>query len=475
MRETHVDIAAKDMNYRSAGDGPTLQEIFDGDRIPPPAPFRETSEMELGTADLSIDRYTALEWHEAEVDKVWRRTWQVACREEQLSAVGDFVVYDIVDDSIIVVRTAPDEIRAYYNSCLHRGTALCLDHGHADTFRCPFHGFSWSLDGELTYIPSDWDFQHIPRDDFRLPEANVGTWGGFVFVNMDPTCSPLEDYLEILPDHLDIWRFEDKYIHAHVSMVVPCNWKVAQEAFIEGYHVAETHYPKDDDGNLALAGPAMTNDDVMIQYDVWPQSRHVTRLNMAAAVPSHHLANAGITEQDIVDAMLPHLPDEDRPTVGPHQKARQVLAEHNRASMGRMLGVDLSETPDTDVLDQCQYTLFPNFTFWPTVRGPLLYRFRPDGDSVDTSLMEVYVLRPIPTDGREWASAPEVRLETGASWTEVQELGSYGRVLDEDVPNMVRLTKGLKTSRKSGVTLANYQEVRIRHFHRTLEEYLSAD
>jgi hypothetical protein len=130
------DIEADDIVYQDRGPGRTLQEVFDGDAIAPPRPFREDPQVEMGTADVSIDRYVSRAWHEAEVEKVWRKTWQVACRAEEIPEVGDYVVYDIVDDSLIVVRSSPNEIRAFYNACLHRGNALCLASGKAKEFRC---------------------------------------------------------------------------------------------------------------------------------------------------------------------------------------------------------------------------------------------------------------------------------------------------------------------------------------------------
>ena len=244
------EIKAKDMNYKASGPGRTLQQVFDGDGIGPPEPFRQTPEMELGTADVSIDRYISKDWHNREVREVWQKTWQVACRVEEIPEIGDYIVYDIVDDSVIVIRTSETEIKAYFNACLHRGNALCLGSGNARRLRCPFHGFTWSIGGELHHIPSQWDFEHVEKENFSLPEARLSEWGGFVFINLDPECETLEEYLEILPQHLAPFNFENRYIAVHVSMVVGCNWKVAQEAFIEGYHVSETHYDKDEFGNL---------------------------------------------------------------------------------------------------------------------------------------------------------------------------------------------------------------------------------
>jgi hypothetical protein len=110
--------------------GPYAQEIFATDSIQAPEVMRlEAPALELGDDDISIDRYISRAWHEREVEKVWRKTWQLACRVEELLNVGDHVLYEIVNDSLIVVRSSPTEIKAYINACLHRGTQLRKDGG----------------------------------------------------------------------------------------------------------------------------------------------------------------------------------------------------------------------------------------------------------------------------------------------------------------------------------------------------------
>jgi len=454
--------------------GETVQDILRRDRRTPAASLLETSYQFLGDEDLSIDRYTSPEWHRREVEKVWRKTWQIACRTEEIPNPGDYLVYDIADDSIIVTRTSAGALKAYVNACLHRGNALCLGRGNAKAFRCPFHGFTWTLEGALRSIPGQWDFPHIDRDRFTLPEVKVETWGGFVFINMNPDAEPLASYLEILPGQLDGAELERRYLAAHVSQVVPCNWKVVQEAFIEGFHVAETHYAKDETGRVDPDGIAAFSHDTAIQYDIWPGVRHINRLVLVDGVPSQHVASRITSEQQIVDAMLRRLPPEMRPRLAPGERARPALAEFNRKALGQMHRVDLSKASDSEVLDQVQYNIFPNFTIWSTVFAPLCYRFRPYQNDPDQAIFEVWFLHPRPEHGATAIVAKERRLEPGVSWATAPELGVYGPIIDQDMPNLARLQKGLHAMRKPGVTLGNYQEIRIRHFHRTLEEYLGA-
>jgi phenylpropionate dioxygenase-like ring-hydroxylating dioxygenase large terminal subunit len=454
--------------------GESVQSIFARDLRPPPNAWRQTSYRFLGNDDIPVERYISPAWHALEVERVWRKTWQVACRMEEIPNVGDYLVYDIVDDSVLIVRTAVGVIKAYVNACLHRGTMLCVDRGNAKQFRCPFHGFTWSLEGTLRYIPGQWDFPHVDRAKFRLPEVKVDTWGGFVFVNLNPEAAPLRDYLEILPDHLDGRDFENRYKAMHVSQVVPCNWKVVQEAFIEGYHVAETHFAKDEDGQVLPTDPIATfSHDTATQYDIWPhESRHINRLMQAGGVPSQYVAHHIKSEQQIVDRMLRRVPEERRPKLKPGEKARPALAEFNRQALSQLHRTDLSSLSDSEVMDQNQYNVFPNFTLWPAMISPLCYRFRPFGNDPNKAIFEVWFLYPRPQYGEAPKVASERRLAEGDKWASVAELGGYGPIIDQDMPNLSRIQKGLRATTKPGVTLANYQEVRIRHFHRTLEEYI---
>ena len=181
--------------------GPAVQDVLSTDAIgPPEVLLREYPPEFSDNLEISIDRYLSQEWHDLEVEHIWRKVWQMACRVEELPNVGDHIVYEVATESVIVVRTGegPTEIRAYINSCLHRGTQLRTTGGNIQRFRCPFHGFTWDLDGELLHIPNSWDFPDIKPDEFCLPTAQTAFWGGFVFVNFDQECEPFESYIEVL-------------------------------------------------------------------------------------------------------------------------------------------------------------------------------------------------------------------------------------------------------------------------------------
>ena len=176
--------------------GPSTRDIIASDGDQTPAPLLAESYQFLGDADIAFARYTSEDLYDQEIRGVWSRTWQWACREEHIPNVGDYVVYDVGPYSIIVIRAAKDEIKAFVNSCLHRGMQLCDagSQGQGKQFlRCPFHGFTWNLDGTLKEIPCRWDFPHISDAEFSLPQVRVALWGGFVFINMDPNAQDLTD------------------------------------------------------------------------------------------------------------------------------------------------------------------------------------------------------------------------------------------------------------------------------------------
>lgn len=444
---------------------PSVQEVFATDTNPAPDMMRSESPADgWPTNDVSAERYFSKEWHDREVETVWRKCWQLACREEEIPNVGDHIVYNIVHDSLIVVRTSPTEIRAYINSCLHRGTMLRTEDGCVQSFRCPFHAWTWNLDGKLTHIHQEWDLPHVDKDAMCLPEAQVGTWGGFVFINFDEHCEPLMSYLENLPEHFAQFALETRYKAAHVAKIMPCNWKLAMEAFIEAYHVAIAHPQV-----LAYYG------DTNTQYDVWPNVRHVSRMISVQGVPSPALT--GIDPQRTVEEMRRDVPffagkpidlqDGDSP--------RAKLAERAREKISRSSGVDMSSLSDTESLDLIEYMMFPNMVPWGGQALPICYRFRPNGDDPETSIMEIMFLFSKAPDGSHPKPPPIRWLGPDESWSDAPELGSAAMVADQDTENLYRIQRGLRASKKPGVTLAQYQESRIRHFHATLDAYMSVD
>jgi phenylpropionate dioxygenase-like ring-hydroxylating dioxygenase large terminal subunit len=439
--------------------GPSTREIIvsDGDQVPG-ALLEEQYEF-LGDEDIPFGRYTSPAMFDAEVDKVWSKTWQWACREEHIPEVGDYVVYDVAHYSLIVVRTAPEVVKAYYNSCPHRGMQF-FEPGSRGTrkqfFRCPFHGMSWHLDGALKEIPCRWDFPHVQDDDFQLPEARIALWGGFVFVNLDPDAVALDEYLEVLPEHFAQWPFQDRYVAVHTKKKLPANWKMAMEAFLEAFHVLATHPEA-----IRTAG------DANAQYDIFGDN--VTRFVHTIGYPSPHLDNPP-TDRELL-ALVTGV--EGAIDIPEGESARTLYAAHMRDSLGEEYGVDLSAASTSQMLDSIEYFLFPNMFLFPGINIPMIYRFRPI--DVDTCWHEILYLKPVPDSGERPPPAECTTLEIEESYTTAPGFPvGLGYVLDQDTVNLERQRNGAKTAFKSGQTLGNYQEARIRRLHMTLDKYLQA-
>jgi phenylpropionate dioxygenase-like ring-hydroxylating dioxygenase large terminal subunit len=434
-----------------------VQDLLDGESAPVPAVLRDTSAIDMGDADLDVRRYTSDAFAGAERDRLWPRVWQMACREEQIPAVGDSVVYECAGISLVVVRTAGG-VRAFHNACLHRGTQLRTQSGRLTELRCPFHGFTWDLDGRLVEIPCRWDFPQIETDRFCLPEAQVASWGGFVFVNPDVHAPPFPSYAAKLIDHFTRWPLEERWLSAHVVRFLPCNWKVALEAFIESFHTLAVH-------------PQLlrTTADTGTQYDVWPDAPYVSRMVTPVGVSSEHLGRV-VPEEEILGAMF--VTRDDPPDLPPGTTARQLLGQRTRDALAARTGRDFTDLTDSEALDGIAYFLFPNFMPWAGYTTPLVYRFRPDGDDPGRSLMDVMLLDPLPAEGTRPDPSPTRVLEDGQTWADAPELGYLGRILNQDTATVGRVQRGLRTTVKPGVTLAHYQESRIRHFHAALDAFL---
>ncbi len=437
--------------------GITYQQLLDTDTRRVPDVLRLESPRYLGSDDVAVAHYASRAWHEREAERLWPKVWQFACRESDLPEVGDHVVYEIVRASYVVMRTAPDEIKAYPNACLHRGRKLKDHDGRCDEIRCPFHGFAWELDGSLKHVPARWDFGHVTDDNFSLPECRVGTWAGFVMINPDPEAEPLDAFLGGILDQFAVWNLDQRYTQAHVAKVIHANWKVAQEAFCEALHVGATH-PQ----ILPYLG------DTNSQVDIWDT---FARVITAGGSPSPRL-DWTPTQDEMMRAMTDTRVDEPTPLVVPEgETMRAVGAEASRDRWRPVVGDRVDDMSDAEMMDSIDYTVFPNFHPWGAYNR-IVYRFRPNGDDHRSSIMECLFLAPFV--GARPPNEPVHFLTDDETFLDAPELGMLGKVFDQDLFNMARVQQGLETTHKPGVTLGDYQESKIRWLHDALERWIGA-
>ncbi len=407
--------------------GISYQELLATDTHPVPDVLRIESPRYEGAQDFSKDRYTTRDYHNAEKRDLWSRVWQYACSEDEIREVGDYYLYEIAGAGYIVIRAKDGGIRAYPNACLHRGRQLKDDDGHCSDLRCAFHGFTWTIDGDLHDIPSPWDFPQVKAEEFKLPQAKTGVWAGFVFINPDEDAEPLADFVGELDDHLAAWDLERRCKQAHVAMVVQANWKIVQEAFCEA----------------SLSEPNS-------QVDIWDNFARV-----------------------ITPGGTPPSTSDEPITIDEQSSMRAIGAQGNRERWGNVVGDIVDTMSDAEMVDGIGYTLFPNFH--PAgAFNRIVYRFRPNGDDHRSSIMECISLGPY---GAEEAKPPPCKvhwLEDGETFNDAPELGMLGPVLDQDLFNMTQVQRGLEQSHKPGVTFSLYQESKLRWLHNTLTKWVDA-
>ena len=452
---------------QARSEGPSVQEIMRGDLVPAPQTLRQEAYTFLGDEDIPVGRYTSRAWHDLEVEHVWSKVWQLACREEELPDVGSTQVYDVADLSILLVRSAPDQIKGFHNACLHRGTQLRSTGGYVPELRCPFHGFTWQLDGGLKTIPCEWDFPHVDKASFGLPEVQVGTWGGWVFVNPDLTAPPLAEYLGSFTEHF-VWDTAKRYKSAHVQKILRCNWKTCMEAFMESYHVVATH-PQ----------IMLTLGDANTQYDVFPGHGATpgwNRMITPGGVASPHLGPE-VEPDDILNATVGQYGSDLSLSVPEGMTARQALSSMMRSMRfadGAPASVPGDEVSDSELLDSTLYYVFPNFQPWAGVM-PINYRFRPYGNDPDMCIMDVMFLGDFDQKEPRPPAAAVTKLGPDDDWTLAPELGTLAMVFNQDTGNLPRVQRGLHAMKKPGVTFGNYQESRIRQFHQELGTRIGLD
>jgi phenylpropionate dioxygenase-like ring-hydroxylating dioxygenase large terminal subunit len=406
------------------GEAPVMsyQALLRTDPRPSPA-FYAPVNRDLGTEPIPASNYTSPGFFAREVEKVWMKTWQFACRDEEIPNAGDTHVYELLSQAVILVRQHDGTVRAFKNVCRHRGRKLVGSSGCNRTFRCAYHGLTWGLDGRLVENPFAWDFPQIEPDDIPLLSVRCESWAGFIFINFDDAAPPLLEVIAPMPEHFAHWKIENCYKSVHVGKIAHANWKVCAEAFLEPHHVICTH----PEYNL-FSGYDSSQHDVL--------SDHVTRF----------MAPTGITPGPFLDRGI----DDDR-----------------RVQL--MLAADLGECSDADVLDGLAYDIFPNFHLWGGFKDKISYRFRPI--SHDRTLMEVFLFSLAPKDGPKPQPASLRMLGEDEKWTDAPELGALAPVYDQDYSNMAPLQQGLEALGDEVLHFSRYLEVRCRNLHRMVDHY----
>jgi phenylpropionate dioxygenase-like ring-hydroxylating dioxygenase large terminal subunit len=424
------------------------------------------------------DAYISRDYAEAEAERLWSRVWQQAGRVEEIPEVSSYITYNIGHDSVLVVRTAVDVIKAYHNVCSHRGRRLVDTpkgaknaRGEKVRFVCGFHGWTYDLDGRCSHILEKEDWKGALTDEnTRLGEVKVDTWGGWIWINMDPDCEPLRDYLEPAASLLEPYQLQNMRPRWRKWIIFDCNWKVALEAFNETYHVAVTHpefmrfgefrgwaqaqgkhsnigydAPKGLEENQAKlrlgAGDDPRKSTAEMQLYTWEQvNTNTTRTLVDAAVRLVEELPEGTPAPQVLKHWLDSARRDDEargvvwPTVDPEHTAKAGTA----------------------------WQIFPKFHIGHALNNALCYSARPHGYDPDKCVFEVAVYELFPK-GEE----PQTEWE----YTEKDD-PRWGSDLPQDFSNMAAVQQGMKNGGYRGAIPNPKAEGAVASLHRNLARYM---
>ena len=447
----------------------TSMDILAGDNEPLPAIFDAPGDLHPEPRPIPYDRYTEKRFVTLEAEHIWKKYWQIACRVEDIPNVGDRLSYDILDASYVIVRSGENSFSAFHNFCRHRGRKLCEAKENGADIRCPYHGWTYGLDGRLGWIPYEQDFSGVDRTNHGLIPVKVGLWGGNIFINPGPDAPPLEQAVEPMARHYSHHPQEERYTSVKLLVDIECNWKAAQEAFMEGYHVLETHT----DG-LPIYASAAT------QIDNWSEGLGlVSRLFTPAVAPDAWVEDKVTPRECLIlycTAMKLPLPPEDRG----HElgDARKYAAGLLRQRIEQSSGKEFSGFPASYFIDQVRYTMFPNFHPFMGEASPRWHKFTPLGSDPNACRMEIRTLLPIPASGEIPQEIPTYHVPLGGRvFDTFPELGQAAHLVDQDLDNLAAVQLGLRAASPEAayMVLSDYHEAMIRRFHEIYDAALGLE
>jgi phenylpropionate dioxygenase-like ring-hydroxylating dioxygenase large terminal subunit len=197
----------------------------------------------LAARPITPDRYVAGEWLSREIERLWPRAWLFACLERDIDDPGNYRVFNIGHESILITRTEAGELAAFFNVCQHRGARVVVnDHGWVKNFVCPYHGWTYGYDGHLDRVPDPERFTGgIDCEARSLRAVRVETLGGLVWVCMDENAPPLLEFLGEAWEAVAPYHLEDMTLYEDQTVALDCNWKAVFDNFGELYHVDHIH------------------------------------------------------------------------------------------------------------------------------------------------------------------------------------------------------------------------------------------
>lgn len=429
--------------------------------------------IDHGTALVPPERYYSKQEADLEWEHMWTKSWCFAGVTHDLQKVGDYFKYDLGPESFIVVRSAPDRIQAFHNVCPHRGNHLVYNEaGHiakGNSFYCNFHGWRFNIDGSLKEIKDEHIFRRETICDLHsLKEVRCEVWNTLVFINMDPRAMPLEQYLDVIPEHLKNYPFDKMPVYSEMRGEIAANWKVGMEAFLEFYHSDDTHPQV-----LPISGTLKT------QYDLYANG--MSRM----IIPFGYAGDRAEDPDEVTEGLKGFLAffggnnDEYRNIKG--SEYRKAFADTMR-KWGKRNGHQamFDKLSDGQLTDDWNYHLFPTITLNVFSFGVLIQSWTPHPTDPEKHIYRtISLLLPVADPEQHVMDPVSFAVSAEKGWTGKtrgqctypQKLEEWGTVLSQDVERIPKVQLGIRSRSYDGHRLCE-SESRIRHYLAEIDRYI---
>jgi carnitine monooxygenase subunit len=414
---------------------------------------------------IPAERYYEPEFFELEREKLWPQVWQMACRLEEIPEIGDFTVYTILDKSVILVNTKTG-VKAFHNACRHRGVELAQGPGNCSKtgFICPFHGWRWNPEGKNTFVfgKNIFSLELLDHAEIDLAPCRVEFFAGCAFINFDDTAASLLDTLGPVATNLNARNADKLKMDWWYATVLPTNWKLAMEAFMEGYHTMRTHPQLQALTPPVPSGLGEDNGDGMVPVrkmngrQVVEQSiEFMSRLSSGMSGMVHK------TEVEVIEKLhdMPVSDDPIEALMAFYSKAREEITKDGLERGAPMF--DLPSVTEKFPIHDVEF-LFPHFFLLPMFAAMSSYRIRPL--TVETCLFEIWslVLRP---EGEEFDTPKQPKFLPHDS-------PEFPEVPQQDYDNLPKQQRGLHAEKFPGMRLSHSWEGLISNYQRLIDGYI---
>ncbi len=428
---------------------------------------------------ISPERYFDNNFKKLEWEKIWTKSWLFAGLESDIKDAGDFFVFNLGKESILITKKEDGKIGAFYNSCQHRGNRIVSEEqGSINKIACPYHGWTYSLEGKLEKVPDKERFNlKLPCEEKNLKKVKVNSWAGMVWINMDQNCISFDNFIGLIKQRLAPYHFEEMLLVKHQTVMLKANWKTVRDNFLEQYHVDFIH------PQHASFVDCNSSKNEMFPYGHSCSMVYGNVTNSRYPIPE--------TVPEFLYPVLKGAGLDPKEFKGKVSEIRKTLQKVKR-KLGKELGYNYSELSDSQITDIWQYDIFPNTFMTITAEELWIYGPRPHPFDPNKCLFTKWTLEArndLLIDKKRGINLAN-RWDKSSSQSQEDALNSkrpehekYKRkdilsgkysmtpTIDQDIQYLNAMQSGLY-SRGFKEALLNKDEERIQHFHNWVDKWI---